>query len=191
MIVAESQYPSLCCIDLFGCLDAGSAPEVLQLVLAKIEQGEHRLLLDLTRLDYASSAGLRVFLIASRRMNEVGGQITLAALNKNVRHLFDIAGLSLLFEIAPSRSQALQCLGIAPEDLDTTMPRPLHRIGELLRGTDGEDLGSSPDLPSLTQAYERIQAHPSGGANASQASGASAAEAIRKLASSRGPGLAK
>jgi anti-sigma B factor antagonist len=43
----------------------------------------------------------------SKRVREVGGQIRLAALNDDLRSLFELTKLDTLFAIYPDRAQAL------------------------------------------------------------------------------------
>ena len=55
-------------------------------------------MLDLGRLDYISSAGLRVVLIAAKRLKSVGGALVLCTLNPSVREVFEISGFASILE---------------------------------------------------------------------------------------------
>jgi stage II sporulation protein AA (anti-sigma F factor antagonist) len=63
---------------------------------------ESRLLVDLSSVEYISSAGLRVFLILARKVKEGGGRLALCALGPSVRQVFDLAGFTALFAIEAS-----------------------------------------------------------------------------------------
>lgn len=54
---------------------------------------------DLSAMDYISSAGLRVFMIMAREVKGRRGRIVLAAMQPLVREIFDISKFTLLFEI--------------------------------------------------------------------------------------------
>lgn len=188
MIVTERQVAHVDCMTLYGCLDAGSAPEVLQLLLNRIEMGKQQIILDLSRLDYASSAGLRVFLMVSRRMREQRGQILLAGLNSNVRYLFNIAGLSLLFEVVPNFEEALASLGIEDREPAANRQEQFHRIGI---ETEPGYLSQLPDhLDTTTPSFSNCN-QPGSGTHSEASTSTRAAATIRKLTSNRGPGLLK
>ena len=55
-------------IGLNGRLDAASSPEVLDALNARINAGHLKILLDFSRMDYISSSGLRVLLIAAKAL---------------------------------------------------------------------------------------------------------------------------
>ena len=76
-----------------------------------IDGGETRLVIDLSRVDYVSSAGLRVFLMAFKRLTADGGKIVLCSLQEPVRQVFDIVGFYSMFPIVNSRDEALNTLG--------------------------------------------------------------------------------
>lgn len=56
---------------------------------------------DFAGLEYISSAGLGVLLLAQRRLTASGG-LKLVNMNHHVRDVFRYAGLDKVFEIAPS-----------------------------------------------------------------------------------------
>jgi len=79
-------------------------------VLRLLDSGEQRLVIDMSELEYISSAGLRVFLITAKRLAKTSGKLALSALTEQVREVFDIAGFSSIFQIYPSRKDALTAL---------------------------------------------------------------------------------
>ena len=95
-------------VQLQGKVDATSAPSVEQALVGVIDQGEKRLVLDCAGLDFISSAGLRSLLLAVKKMKAAGGGISMAALQPNVKEVFDISGFSALFTIHGSRADALK-----------------------------------------------------------------------------------
>ena len=77
-------------VKLDGSLDTATAPE-LERRLAPVLAGESRdLVFDLERLKFVSSAGLRVFAVARRRLKERGGQTAFVHLQPQIREVFEI-----------------------------------------------------------------------------------------------------
>ena len=63
--------------------------------------------LDLSGLDYVSSAGLRCFMLAARQAKAQQGRIMVAALQPMVAEIFAISHFNLVFEIFPTVREAL------------------------------------------------------------------------------------
>ena len=77
-------------VKLDGSLDTATAPE-LERRLAPILGGTARdLVFDLERLKFISSAGLRVFAVARRRLKERGGQTAFVHLQPQIQEVFEI-----------------------------------------------------------------------------------------------------
>jgi anti-anti-sigma factor len=68
------------------------------------------IVLDLSGLEYVSSAGLRCFMLAARQAGGQGGKLVLAALRPVVAEIFQISRFNMLFEIHPSVREALGVL---------------------------------------------------------------------------------
>jgi stage II sporulation protein AA (anti-sigma F factor antagonist) len=80
-----------------------------------INSGTQRLVVDLSQLDYVSSSGLRVFIIAAKRLQTVNGKIVLCSMKDQVRQVFDLAGFSSMLSIHASRDEAIKGLStLAP-----------------------------------------------------------------------------
>jgi anti-sigma B factor antagonist len=82
----------------------------LQPHLDRAAASGQRIVLDLSRLEYVSSAGLRCFMLAAKQAGSRGGQIVLAALRPVVAEIFQISRFDMLFEIFPSVREALGAL---------------------------------------------------------------------------------
>jgi anti-anti-sigma factor len=67
----------------------------------------HPLVLDLARVDYIASVGLRVLMLASRQARAQGGTIAVAALAPLVREIFEISKFTLVFPCFGSVDEAL------------------------------------------------------------------------------------
>lgn len=83
---------------LEGRLDTVTATELERELNAELD-GAEALTLDLGKLEYISSAGLRVLLSAHKAMARKGGLKILNA-NEIVREVFDVTGFSDILNIA-------------------------------------------------------------------------------------------
>ena len=91
-----------------GRLDASTSNKLEESLLASIEAGEKQFALDFSRLDYISSAGLRVLLLAMKKLTNADGKLVLCSLQEQIKEVFDIAGFSSLFPLFTSPEEALR-----------------------------------------------------------------------------------
>lgn len=110
MEIAETKHNDVVILGVTGRLDASSAGALERKMLGLIDAGTRRLVVDARDLDYISSAGLRVLLVAAKRLKAVNGTVALAALKGHIKEVFDIAGFSSVFPIHPDREAALAAL---------------------------------------------------------------------------------
>ena len=110
MDITEEKRGDVMLLGIKGRLDASTANELEEKLLASINGGERRLALDCSQLDYISSAGLRVLLLAAKRLGSSNGKIVLFALKDQIKGVFDIAGFSSLFPSFTTQEEALKSL---------------------------------------------------------------------------------
>ena len=79
-------------IALEGRLDTTTSPDLEETLGASLD-GVTALVFDFTKLDYLSSAGLRVLLSAQKRMNKQGS-MKLVHVNDAVKEVFEITGFA-------------------------------------------------------------------------------------------------
>ena len=77
---------------LEGRLDTTTSPDLEETLTASLD-GVTALVFDFAKLDYLSSAGLRVLLSAQKRMNRQGS-MKLVHVNDAVKEVFDITGFA-------------------------------------------------------------------------------------------------
>jgi len=88
-------------------LNAQAFAQALQPHVAACRNGGPRLLFDLSALEYISSAGLRVFMLAAKQAAPAGGRIALAAPQPVVREILEISRFNLVFPLHASLDEAL------------------------------------------------------------------------------------
>lgn len=90
-------------------IDAALAVRLREELLALIEQGQKRLVIDLSRVDFIDSSGLGLFVSI---MKAVGGHQNLAICNMkdSVYSVFRLTRMDKIFTIVPTESEALERL---------------------------------------------------------------------------------
>lgn len=110
MTIIQTEKDGIVELSISGRLDAVSAVEADKDFNKIIDAGYENLLVNLDNLDYISSAGLRVLLVAAKRIQQSGGKVVLCSLSNNVREVFEISGFSSIFNIFPTNTDAADFL---------------------------------------------------------------------------------
>ena len=84
-------------VELSGRLDTNTAPE-LEAALKTALEGVEELTFDFEKLDYISSAGLRVLLAAQKTMNKQG-EMRVVHVNETVMEIFEVTGFADILTI--------------------------------------------------------------------------------------------
>ncbi|MBE6215146.1 MAG: STAS domain-containing protein [Bacteroidales bacterium] len=98
MDITITQNDNLVTVNIEGRLDTVTAPE-LENGLASYLDGSTDLTLDCGKMEYVSSAGLRVILTLHKALASKGRKFSLKDLNKDVRNVFDMTGFSRILTI--------------------------------------------------------------------------------------------
>ena len=97
MTITKTQNGTALILALEGRLDTMTSPD-LEAELNKSLAGADSLTLDLSKLDYISSAGLRVLLSAHKLMSARGG-LKVTNVNEIVREVFEVTGFADILTI--------------------------------------------------------------------------------------------
>jgi anti-sigma B factor antagonist/stage II sporulation protein AA (anti-sigma F factor antagonist) len=81
--------------------------------LAGVAAGRDRAVIDLGAVEYISSVGLRVLMLASKQVKAQGGALAVADLQPVVREIFEISRFNLVLEVFPTLREALAKLSPA------------------------------------------------------------------------------
>jgi anti-anti-sigma factor len=110
MNVSSRRYANAIVVRVEGRLDQDTC-EAFRSDLMGFVDGAGRdggaIVLDLSPLDYVSSAGLRCFMLASRQAKAQHGRIFVASLQPMVAEIFEISHFNLVFQVFPSVREAL------------------------------------------------------------------------------------
>jgi anti-anti-sigma factor len=94
-------------LELRGRLDTVSSDDLSSKIEGLMERGERHLVLDFSEVNYISSSGLRVILMAAKRVKAVHGKLALVSLNRQSQVVFQLAGFSTVFTVYPSQDEAV------------------------------------------------------------------------------------
>ncbi|MFZ5918280.1 MAG: STAS domain-containing protein [Chloroflexota bacterium] len=108
MEISHAELKRVDLVTVSGRVDGSTAPELEAGLRGINDGGKFRIVLDLSGLEYISSAGLRVLVSTlknCRRYNR--GDLRLTGLSERVLEVFELAGLDVLFRIYPSAAEAV------------------------------------------------------------------------------------
>ena len=110
MRLSPKRFADAVVVSPIGRVDQSSADTFKDALAPHLEHcaaGEDRLVLDLSGLEYISSAGLRVLMLAAKQSKAQGGTLLLTGLQPLVREIFEISRFTMVFDITPSLRDAL------------------------------------------------------------------------------------
>lgn len=105
--VAEERSGEVLVLVPAGRLDSGNASSFEAVVMGHLGSGERRLIVDFGRLDFISSAGMRVLLNAAKALMAQDGTLVLCSMKDEIEEVFQISGFSQIIPIKDSREAAL------------------------------------------------------------------------------------
>jgi len=97
-----------------GRIDHASADSfqaALEPHLAQCRDHEPALVIDMSGVDYISSMGLRVLMVAAKQVKAQKGYIAIAALNPIVKEVFEISRFNLVFDLFDNVRAAARTYG--------------------------------------------------------------------------------
>ncbi len=109
MEISETKQEQVVILSLKGRLDASTSKLFEEKLLDLINNNhEHRIVIDFQQLDYISSAGLRVLLMAAKILKPENGKLVLASLKDHLKEIFEITGFQGIFQIFNHKEDALK-----------------------------------------------------------------------------------
>ena len=108
MDISSRKHNDVTIVAFAGHLDSATAPRAQQAIDEILARGVRKLVIDFTKVDYVSSAGLRVLLGTAKRLGS--GGLRLFGLNETVGEVFQISGFATILAVFPTESAALERL---------------------------------------------------------------------------------
>lgn len=110
MNIQEEKQGEILVVTISEHLDTSTSALFETRLLGSIERGERRILVDCEPLEYVNSAGLKVFLLAAKKLETVGGKLVLCALAPAVLMIFEMIGFTRIMKIVATREDGLRIL---------------------------------------------------------------------------------
>ena len=107
MELIEKNTEKCLIIGINGRLDTINYSILEKRLMELLDQNTNRILINCSQMDYVSSSGLRILLMALKRITMVKGKFVLCSLQENIREIFEISGFTSIFEIYPNEEDAL------------------------------------------------------------------------------------
>ena len=110
MNFSARRYANAVVLRVEGRLDQDTCDAFRSDLLGHVDESAHgggAIVLDLSGLEYVSSAGLRCFMLASRQAKTQKGKIFVAQLQPMVAEIFEISHFNLVFQVFGSVKEAL------------------------------------------------------------------------------------
>ena len=110
MQLGQARYADVLVVSVAGRVDHANAEQFkarLWPLLASCRPGGDQLVLDLAGLEYISSAGLRVLMLAAREVKAQDGTLVVCGLQPVVREIFEISRFNIVFRVLPDARRAL------------------------------------------------------------------------------------
>jgi anti-anti-sigma factor len=110
MELAPRRYGDTVVLSPRARLDQSTAEEFKDGLMPYLERcapGQELLVLDLSGVEYISSAGLRILMLARKHARAQEGTLVVAGLQPVVKEIFEISRFTLVFEVFPTVREAL------------------------------------------------------------------------------------
>jgi anti-sigma B factor antagonist len=99
MEVTVKEFKHCDLVTVNGRVDSSTAPQFGQTLDGLIQKGVFKIVIDMSGLDYMSSAGFRALLGAQRQCKRYNrGEVLLAAVPDRIREALELAGFTELFK---------------------------------------------------------------------------------------------
>lgn len=95
-------------IEVQGRVDSLTANQLGEALNKELDNSNVHVVLDLSSVDYMSSAGLREIVTGLKKAKRASGDLRLAKPSDRVREVLEMAGLDTIFRIFPTQDDAIE-----------------------------------------------------------------------------------
>lgn len=102
MEISYSQFKHCDLITVVGRVDSATAPQFSEVFNSIMNEGRYKIVLDMEKINFISSAGLRVLINSQKTCKRYNrGEVVLAKIPSNIFSALDLAGFTRLFKTFP------------------------------------------------------------------------------------------
>ena len=100
MEITTQQYKHCDMLSIQGKVDSFTAPDLTKAIEALNAEGRYKLILNMSKVEYMSSAGFRALLLGQRNCKRYNrGEIILASVPKRIIDALELTGFVPLFKV--------------------------------------------------------------------------------------------
>jgi anti-sigma B factor antagonist len=110
MEIIHSLIDDIPVLTVSGKIDAVTSKDLENALAGLIDKNEVFLVIDMEKVEYLSSSGLRVLMASLNKLKKREGDLLLAALQPFVKEVFSLTGAIRFFSIYPSQKEAIEGL---------------------------------------------------------------------------------
>lgn len=105
-------------LEVEGRIDGVTSSEMSNKLAEIIASGERIIVMDCGRVNFVSSAGLRVLLVSQQKLAGAGGMMIMYRMNDSIRNIFKMSGFDRVFKIVATESELLSLISFKPVETD-------------------------------------------------------------------------
>lgn len=108
MNIKKDKIGNFSVLKIKGRIDTVHSGDLEKEVNQLFDSGEQQLIFNCEGMNYISSSGLRVFLVAQKKAKAINGKLFLSNMQPAIQEIFRISGFSNLFKIFDTQEEALE-----------------------------------------------------------------------------------
>ncbi|MDA2811388.1 STAS domain-containing protein [Nocardiopsis sp. RSe5-2] len=112
--ISSQSHADHAVVTVRGEVDLYTAPQLHSALVDALDDGAHRLVVEMSGVEFCDSTGMNVLLSAMKRSREQGGDLVLAAPRPAVTKILEVTGLDGVFTVTDSTD--------LPDQAPTTAP---------------------------------------------------------------------
>jgi anti-anti-sigma factor len=105
LTVTSRENAGITFVKMHGSLSSTTAEQGLQEMKKIVDSGAKKVVINLADVDYISSGGIRVLILACKQLNNVQGEMKIAAAKGMVKEALEAGGFNLLTRVYGENNQ--------------------------------------------------------------------------------------
>lgn len=161
MQVASTTKDGICVVAPGGVIDTRNAQAFEATMAREFGAGTRAFAVDFGKVTLITSAGIRVLVMMTHRLQRASGGLVLFALSDRVKTVFEIGGLLQQFRIVDSEAQARELLSKpkdAPAPVAARPSRLASLVFDVVCADDALHRGLTTRVPGATGASSAVTA---------------------------------
>ena len=108
--VTSKSSEKIIIIYIDGDLTTNSSPKVEDEIKDILEGTAKNVIINVERVNFIASTGLRIILALGKRLNSKGLKLTVCSMNSNTKSVFNLSGFTKIFPIYGNEEEAFSAL---------------------------------------------------------------------------------